>query len=746
MKKIIVSFCLVLLSYFTFCQTANKTDFNFGFEKINNKNDLPDSWFKWGMAEYILKVDSVEKNSGDVSMLIETIEKKTDNSFGCIAASIPGEYEGYQVEVRAYMKLQNVVNGAIGLMLRIDGEEGMLKFDNMLQKNIQGSSDWKMYSVILPLPEDAKTIVIGALLSGTGKLWVDDFQVLIDQVDISKAKPKKKQIIGAEIDSSFAKGSNIPTPNLSTSKIDDLTILCKVWGFLKYYHPAVAKGDLNWDYELFRIMPKIINCNNHADRNRILSNWILNLGEITADTAIINIERSVIKLKPDLDWITDNVNLGDELARQLVQIKKAKRVRKNYYIQLTPRKGNPQFKNEKAYSKMTNPDVGFRLLSLFRYWNIIQYYFPYKNLLDENWDGVLMDFIPKFINAEGELNYKLNVLELIAKVHDTHANIWGNDTILNNYRGRNYAPIEIKFIENKAVVTAYLNKENRDKPEIAKGDNIVSINNTRIDKIIEDKLPFTPASNYSTQLRDIARDLLRTNDNVIDVEFIHENIRHQAKLNCFGVEKVDIYHEELLKDTCFKLLSKEIAYLYPGSIRNSYLPNIMPAILNSKGLIIDMRCYPREFIVFSLGEYLLPDSKKFVEITNASMESPGLFSFSRTNEVGKKNSEYYKGKVVIIINEATQSQAEYTTMAFRVAPTTVVIGSTTAGADGDISGFYLPGGIRTAFSGIGIYYPDGKETQRIGIVPDIEIKPTIKGIIENRDELLEKAIAIINEK
>ena len=46
-------------------------------------------------------------------------------------------------------------------------------------------------------------------------------------------------------------------------------------------------------------------------------------------------------------------------------------------------------------------------------------------------------------------------------------------------------------------------------------------------------------------------------------------------------------------------------------------------------------------------------------------------------------------------------------------------------------------------SAIGVYYPDGKETQRIGIIPDIKIKPTIRGIIEGRDEMLEKAIEII---
>ena len=99
--------------------------------------------------------------------------------------------------------------------------------------------------------------------------------------------------------------------------------------------------------------------------------------------------------------------------------------------------------------------------------------------------------------------------------------------------------------------------------------------------------------------------------------------------------------------------------------------------------------------------------------------------------------------MVILINEISQSQAEYTTMALRQAPRATVLGSTTAGADGNVSGLYLPGNIYTMISGIGVYYPDGTETQRVGIVPDIELKPTIRGIREGRDEILEKAIELI---
>jgi len=92
------------------------------------------------------------------------------------------------------------------------------------------------------------------------------------------------------------------------------------------------------------------------------------------------------------------------------------------------------------------------------------------------------------------------------------------------------------------------------------------------------------------------------------------------------------------------------------------------------------------------------------------------------------------------VDEISQSQAEYTTMAFRSSPRAIVIGSTTAGADGNVSPIPLPGGFRSLISGIGVFYPDKKPTQRIGIIPNREVKPTIAGIRAGRDEVLEAAI------
>jgi C-terminal processing protease CtpA/Prc len=163
-------------------------------------------------------------------------------------------------------------------------------------------------------------------------------------------------------------------------------------------------------------------------------------------------------------------------------------------------------------------------------------------------------------------------------------------------------------------------------------------------------------------------------------------------------------------------------------------------------MIIDMRCYPSEFMPFTFGNDIKPSLSPFVKFTSGSPGMPGLFRFGQPLKNGKKNLENYTHPVVIIVNALTQSQAEYTTMAFQSAPGVVVIGSTTAGADGNVSSIYLPGGIFTMISGIGVYYPDGTETQRKGVKIDKVIYPTVEGIKAQRDELLQAAIAIIKAK
>jgi len=210
-------------------------------------------------------------------------------------------------------------------------------------------------------------------------------------------------------------------------------------------------------------------------------------------------------------------------------------------------------------------------------------------------------------------------------------------------------------------------------------------------------------------------------------------------------ENILRYHYDFpyQKDSSFFFIQPGIGYINLGKIKKVQLDSVFKALEGSKGLIIDDRQYPGDFPLYHLAFHLFSKRSEFTKITMGSLTFPGAFFINKTLSAGGSNKKYYRGKLVILIDENTQSSAEFNSMAFRQTPGATVIGSTTAGADGDVSYFYLPGGLSTRFSGIGILNPDGSETQRVGILPDIVVKPTIEGIKNGKDELVEKAVELI---
>ena len=238
--------------------------------------------------------------------------------------------------------------------------------------------------------------------------------------------------------------------------IDNLKILGLIWGFLKYYHPIVATGKYNWDKELFRLIPIVINANSKNIRDKILAKWIKELGDFKIGNRKLDQQAKDIKLEPYLDWI-ENSSFTKELKDILLKVKKAERTGKNHYVMLYRNAGNPTFKDEKPYPTKKYPDTNKRILSLFRYWNIIQFFFPYKYLIEGDWKNVLEEFIPKFVKVGNKNAYLLVILELISRINDTHAGIFGDNYWLEGIKGSNFAPIDLSYIEDKVVITGFYN-------------------------------------------------------------------------------------------------------------------------------------------------------------------------------------------------------------------------------------------------------------------------------------------------
>ncbi|KAB5487526.1 MULTISPECIES: S41 family peptidase [Flagellimonas] len=733
--KLFTSVLILIISIS--CRGQVEEKFNLGFEDQETGNDLSDGWFQWG--DHILTIDSMAHTGARSGKITST----QNGDFGSIAYKIPAKYQGKSITLEGYMKTKDVHDGFVGLLMRIDGNGSALEFDNMQKQNITGTNDWTKYTITLPYPKGAEYIYVAGILVGKGEAWFDDFTLTIDGNDIQTLKEVERELAKAELDKEFDSGSKIDLSNVTPNGIENLELLGRVWGFLKYHHPEIAKGNYNWDYELFRFLPKYVLTKSEVERNTLLIEWIDSLGDLkncskcepTSEDAVI---------RPDHNWIEDQ---DAQLKEKLLDVYNSRSQGKHYYIGMAPGVRNPIFKNEEAYYLMPFPDDGYRLLALYRFWNMIHYFFPYRHLTDKDWNTVLGEYIPIFLNAKNELEYEMAAIQLIGDVQDTHANIWEGAGKLNAWKGSNYPPVHTRFIENQLVVTDFYNEEHRGKVGLEIGDVITEINDIPVSEIVEEKAKYYPASNYPTMLRDISMDLLRSNSDEIEIKVqLGENKVKIKSLKLYPKDSLDIYRWYRRDDRkSFKLLDNNIGYVTLQTIKDEDISEIKKQFRDTKGIIMDIRNYPSKFVPFVLGNYFVSSATPFVKFTHGSVDNPGEFTFEKELKIPSKG-DTYQGKLVVLVNELTQSQAEYTSMAFRAGDNTTIIGSTTAGADGNVSPIYLPGGMRTMISGIGVYYPNGEETQRVGIVPDIEVKPTILGIRQGKDELLEKAIEIIKKE
>jgi len=86
------------------------------------------------------------------------------------------KYLGKRLKMSGYVKTEKV-EGWVGLWMRVDGTNTMLSFDNMGNRPIKGTTNWKKYSIVLDVPDNSTGIFYGILLDGKGQAWIDGVQL-----------------------------------------------------------------------------------------------------------------------------------------------------------------------------------------------------------------------------------------------------------------------------------------------------------------------------------------------------------------------------------------------------------------------------------------------------------------------------------------------------------------------------------------------------------------------------------------
>ena len=530
------------------------------------------------------------------------------------------------------------------------------------------------------------------------------------------------------------------------AQIENLTKLCKVWGYVKYTHPVFLLGEKDWDEELLKLIPAVSKADSD-EVNGILHEWVDSLGEV--DYGTLNrvplwaaAKEEEISIQADTSWISADY-LGEELTQQLSQLGPVPNIDRSKAPVQFNQEGAPGFQREKTDPNCSYQKEEERLLGIFRVWNVIEYYFPYIDVMDESWHDLLDEFIPKIVEANDRQGFELVLLEMTAHLHDLHTGIVIQNT-LQDFWGEYLAPVNlIRTKEGEWIVCKVFGN-----CPLQVGDVILGLDGTEVKKIEKNREKYLSVPNEKKLYQGMALYLLRSKSNTMDI-----TILRNEKEETYTVTGTKQYTNLSWKEEkSHEILEKNIGVINPSSIpegdTESVVSQIMNNLCNTDGLIIDLRQYPSDpNMHMFLSMYLQKKGTVYSVMTIPSQSVPGTFINRKISSIGVATGAfYYEKPVVLLMDERSMSSSEFSIMHLRTGDHVVVIGSSSAGVDGNVTELPLPNGNHLRFTSFGVYTPEMGQTQRVGLAPDIEVHPTIEGIKEGRDELMEAAIAYIQEQ
>lgn len=520
---------------------------------------------------------------------------------------------------------------------------------------------------------------------------------------------------------------------LESTENKSLALLCKTWGFLKYYHPQVNQGQMDWDSVLISQIPEFEKAKGRKGLNEVIKKLIL---LPNPDLSISNNTSKSGEDNDALTWIQSDNDLSSENKGLFTTLVENFHSDSLYYA--TSGEINvPFFNNERHYSDMVFPGKSYRLLAVFRAWNAVNYFFAYKDLMTKNMDFVLKECLKDAIAAEDTLSYHFMLRKFAHYLEDNHANISTSPYFLSlhsNTVGANLRYIEGKFVFYE-VYTGY-------QKYLRPGDVLTSIDDRPVNALVDSLSNYYSGSNEVSLYGSMNYSLLSSNSTFTKLSVVRGD-----SILSVTVPKKPFSEIEYPEELTHKVFDDKIFYFKSRPYSQEEFDSLMTIAFSKEAIIVDLRYgFSLDWIKFA--NHLYDGAKAFALTVVQDFEHPGSFKMlePKAHKKYDSNINTYKGKLVVLTDEFTQSEGEYAVLFLRQFPKCTVIGTPTAGANGNMVRVPLPGSFRLGFSSVCILAPDGSQTQKVGIAPDIKVARTIEGIRNEKDEVLDYALNFLLAK
>jgi len=683
--------------------------------------------------------------------VVNGIPNAGSNMFGNLAQILPATgYNNRRIRLRSALRVEGTGTRA-QMWLRLDrADKMMVSLDNMGDRPIT-SPNWNTYDIEAQVTPDTERLVFGVMLFGPGKVWIDDFSI---------------EIIGE-----FRTREPAPARPLTERGLRNITAFARLYGYTRFFHPSDQGEKIEWQKFAIDGVQRVEDAPDDGElaaRLRALLEKIAPTVQIYPSGKAPALPAAIASAPSDsfefIHFYHRGVGLPESAMPPSYKTYNSLRVKKPagklpdpFRAELVPglfalvplalyvtaggtlpHLPEPPPSTPELYSAN---DRSTRLGGIVIAWNIFQHFYPYFDVVKANWPAELTKALQAAANG-GEAEYVDTLRRLVAALQDGHGSVSGGAANLP----RLVPPVQWDWIGNQAIVTRVWAES---APGIVPGDAIVSIDGKPVPQIANELRPLisaaTPQLLNFRMVNEMAHCAVNAKSISLTVEpFLAQGTRKTIELACAppGTNRRQSHSET--RPEVIAELEPGILYMDLQRITEPAWKEAIPRFAQARGLIFDLRGYPNNVALEVLMH--LADS----EIRSARWNIPAVtkpdrigFTFLESGWPLQPRQPHFKARRAFLTDGRAISYAE-TVMGivehFKLAQ---IVGQPTAGTNGNVNAFKLPGGYRLNWTGMKVLKHDGSQHHGIGIIPTIPVTRTRKGIAGEKDEILERAIAVV---
>jgi C-terminal processing protease CtpA/Prc len=398
-----------------------------------------------------------------------------------------------------------------------------------------------------------------------------------------------------------------------------------------------------------------------------------------------------------------------------------------------------QFHYDDPYAEMKYPSLEYRVLAAWRYWNAIEFFYGYKELIAP-WDEQFEPMLEMLMAAKSRAEYELALAEATKVVPDGHSN--AITTARGAVLGSSAPPFQTMPVEGKVVVTAITNAEAANAAGVHLGDELLAIDGRPVEERLAEIRRYSSAANETHLAYTAAWYAARGTEGSTPLMRFRRPDGSEFEMK---VPRYFAWRLTAEPERRWKMLPNNIGYVDLSYLETSDVPAMFADLGRAKAIIFDMRGYPRGVFVELARRMNITGSAKVADIRIPQVIAGERVLTLAGQSLPKNPTPSFRGKTFMLIDERSISQSEHTGLVLEAVANATFVGSPTAGSNGNVTYLVTPGLNYIVFTGMDVRHADQRQLQRIGLVPDVPVPRTIAATAAGRDEVLEKAMELASQ-